>query len=78
MMDALNFMLGNYIKIATHAPKKYPKKPVGLQNDKDGQMTSDDEAKINALMGVFAQKTNQLPSVGEKTLKTGENQATQP
>ena len=78
MLDVANFMLGNYIKIATHAPKKYPKQPVGLKNDQDGQMTGDDEAKINALMGVFAQKTKQLPSMDEKTPKTGKNEASQP
>lgn len=78
-MDASNFMLGHYIKIAMHAPKKYPKKPVGLEDtDNTGQMTAEDEAKINALMGAFVQKAEELPSVDEEAPGTGNIEATQP
>ena len=49
--------------LAVNAPKKYPKQPVSADNTTNGeQMTEDDEAKINALMGAFAQKTDKLPS----------------
>lgn len=79
MMDTSNFMLGQYVKIAIHAPKKYPKEPVGLKEEDDGgQMTSEDEAKINALMGAFAQRTVNLSSAGAEAPETGENEATQP
>ena len=72
-------MLGHYIKIAMHAPNRYPKKPVGLsEEDKNGQMTSEDEAKINALMGAFAQRAEQLPSADAEAPQTGKNEATQP
>ena len=59
----MNFMLGRYIMLAVNAPKKYPKQPVSADSTTNGeQMTEDDEAKINALMGAFAQKTDKLPS----------------
>lgn len=79
MADTSNFMLGKYIMLAVNAPKKYPKEPVSAKLDAEGgQMTEEDEAKINALMGAFAQKTNQLPSASEKAPETGDTEATQP
>lgn len=79
MADTSNFMLGKYIMLAVNAPKKYPKRPVSQEASNDGeQMSEDDEAKINALMGAFAQKTNQLPSASEKAPETGDTEATQP
>lgn len=65
-------MLGHYIKIAFHAPKKYPKQPISLDNADGGQMTLEDEAKINALMGAFAKKTEELPSADEEAPETGD------
>ena len=69
-------MLGKYIMLAVNAPKKYPKQPVSADSTTDGgQMTEDDEAKINALMGAFARKTDKLPSASEKPQETGDIKA---
>lgn len=78
-MDASNFMLGHYVKIAIHAPKKYPKQPVAMKEDEEAdgsEMTAADEAKINALMGAFAKKAKNLPTVGAEPLETGNTEAT--
>lgn len=76
MTDTSNYMLGKYIMLAVNAPKKYPKQPVSVDNaTSGGQMTEDDEAKINALMGAFAQKTDKLPSADEKPQETGDTKA---
>lgn len=73
MADTSNFMLGKYIMIAVNDPKKYPKEPVSTHAERqdDSQMTLEDEAKINALMSAFANKTSKLPSVDEKAPETG-------
>ena len=73
-------MLGKYIMVAVNAPKKYPREPVGITTAKEasGQMTEEDEAKINALMGAFAKNANKLPSVDAKAPQGGDAEATQP
>ena len=79
MADTLNFMLGKYIMLAVNAPKKYPKEPVSAKLDAEGgQMTEEDEAKINALMGAFAQNANKLPSADAEAPQDGNAEATQP
>ena len=79
MADTSNFMLGRYIMLAVNAPKKYPKEPVSTRLNQDGeQMSEDDEAKINALMGAFAQKAEKLPSAESEPPQTSDNEATQP
>lgn len=73
-------MLGKYIMIAVNNPKKYPREPVGITtaNEESGQMTEEDEAKINALMGAFAKNANKLPSVDAEAPQDGDTEATQP
>lgn len=62
--------------LAVNAPKKYPKQPVSAESANDGgEMTEEDQAKINALLGAFAQKTDKLPSVDEKPQETGDTKA---
>ena len=79
MADTSNFMLGKYIMLAVNAPKKYPKEPVSAKLDTEGgQMTEEDEAKINALMGAFAQNANKLPSADAEAPQDGNTEATQP
>lgn len=73
MIDTSNFMLGRYIGLAVNNPKKYPKHPLSQDSDleedqNDGnQMTAEDEAKINAMMGAFAKKANKLPEMTAAT-----------
>ena len=44
--DALAWLIGSYVAVGVHAPKKYPKKPGGLRSAR--QMT-DEEMKRAAL-----------------------------
>lgn len=80
MADTSNYMLGKYIMLAVNAPKKYPKEPVGITaaNETSGQMTEEDEAKINALLGAFAQNANKLPSADAEAPQDSNTEASQP
>lgn len=75
MADTSNYILGKYIMIAVNAPRKYPSEPVsrarsdGSEQD-DSQMTEADQAKLNALLGAFAQKANTLPATNEEAETT--------
>lgn len=68
MADTANYILGKYVMIAVNKPGKYPTKPLSLskaeepQNDGE-EMTAEDEARLNAMMGAFAAKANQLPAI---------------
>lgn len=80
--DTENFILGKYVMLAFNNPNKYPKQPVsqeiGEEEDQNNQdvMTEADEARLNALFGSFAKKSDKLPSADEKPQETGENEAT--
>lgn len=81
MADTSNFMLGKYIMLAVNDPKKYPREPVSVKSaeENDGkEMTLEDEAKINALLGAFAQKTDKLPSADEKAQEQAKFEASGP
>lgn len=66
MMDTSNYMLGRYIAVAVNDPKKYPRQPASqranLEEEDGEQMTEEDEARINALMGAFAKKADKIPT----------------
>ena len=82
LADTSNFMLGQYIKIAVNDPKHYPKEPLASRNEPDDhndeQMNEFDEAKINAMMAAFAQKTTEEPSAEPKGPQQANTQATAP
>ncbi|MBQ1310178.1 MAG: hypothetical protein IIY54_10755 [Ruminococcus sp.] len=59
-------MLGKYIMIAVNDPKKYPREPASQSaapETGDGQMTEEDQAKLNAMMEAFARRAESLPTV---------------
>jgi hypothetical protein len=81
MTDTSNYMLGKYIMLAVNNPKKYPSKPVSAtytapdeDEDSSEQMTDEDRARLDAIMGAFAQRANSLPSAetDEETAKAKE------
>ena len=79
--DTENFILGKYIMMAFNNPKKYPKQPVSQEVDKEqddtqGSMTEADEARLNALFGSFAAKSDKLTSTSEKPQEEGPEEAT--
>mgnify|MGYP006963743352 FL=1 len=79
--DTENFILGKYIMMAFNNPKKYPKQPVSQEVDKEqdniqDSMTEADEARLNALFGSFAAKSNKLTSTSEKPQEEGPEEAT--
>lgn len=61
--------------LAVNDPKKYPSKPVSddrsdENEEDDSQMTEADQAKLNALLGAFAQKAKKLPATNEEAETT--------
>ena len=61
--------------LAVNDPKKYPSKPVSDDRsdeteEDDSQMTEADQAKLNALLGAFAQKAKKLPATNEEAETT--------
>lgn len=44
--DALNHTLGNYMRIAFHDPKHYPKKPFSNDNSDNKEVANTDEQRI--------------------------------
>lgn len=45
--DTLNFSLGNYIRIAFHDPKHYPKEPFSRSDDKNtAEICNTDDQRI--------------------------------
>ena len=64
-MDVANFILGKYITYAVNDPKHYPARPV-TQDAKDeaqddGEMSDTDRARLDAMFGALAIKSNKLP-----------------
>lgn len=61
--------------LAVNDPRKYPSKPVSddrsdENEEDDSQMTEADQAKLNALLGAFAQKAKKLPATNEEAETT--------
>ena len=80
-MDVANFILGKYIMYAVNDPKHYPEHPVTQdQNEEPGQpdeMTDADRARLDAMFGAFAQKSNKLPSTAPEAPKNGSEKPTE-
>ena len=79
MADTANYILGKYVMMAVNKPGSYPDEPLSLKRAKesangDDQMTDEDEAKINAIMGAFAAKAKRLPAIEAEAETTKEKE----
>lgn len=83
-MDVANYILGKYVMYAVNDPKKYPEHPI-LQDSKQPTtdttddsdiMTDADRARLDALFGALAAKSNKLPSSTPKPPQNGSEKPT--
>lgn len=55
----MNFSLGNYIKIAFHDPKHYPKKPFSKsKDDEKAEMCNTDDQRVALARAKYGRKQN--------------------
>lgn len=83
-MDVANFILGKYVMYAINDPKHYPDKPI-LQDEQSAtdedenpdEMTDADRARLDALFGALAAKSNKLPSPTPEPPQNGSEKPTE-
>lgn len=82
-MDVANFILGKYIMYAVNDPKKYPDKPITQEPTEDTttddaeEMTDADRARLDAMFGALAAKSNKLPSPTPEPPQNGSEKPTE-
>lgn len=79
-IDVANFILGKYVMYAVNDPKHYPDHPLTQQQETtettETEMDDADRARLDAMFGALAQKSNNLPTPEPKQPQDGPEKPT--